>query len=217
MVLNQQPPILNPSIPFYSTIQGGLLEGMTITVCGQVLPNADRFHVDLQYGSDIALHFNPRYQEGSEHVVHNTLQNNIWGDEENVPKTPFPRSNLFALQILITLSSYKISTNGEPFSEFKHRMNFSDVDSICIGGMVEVSSVAFQYPLPKIAATHRSWRRRRSPEWSEHQDYGRYYERSRLPDEFITFDRPKRKCDKRLRNKWKAISCICTESLVTDN
>ncbi|XP_016420316.1 galectin-9-like isoform X3 [Sinocyclocheilus rhinocerous] len=135
MALYQQLPFFNPSVPFTRLIQGGLQEGTIITVCGRVLSDADsslycRFQVDLKYGSDIALHFNPRYEGGSGYIMHNTLQRGRWGSEERKYETPFPRGQMFALQILVTLSSYKISTNGKPFSEYKHRMPFSWVDRI---------------------------------------------------------------------------------------
>uniref|UniRef100_A0A672MB83 Galectin n=1 Tax=Sinocyclocheilus grahami TaxID=75366 RepID=A0A672MB83_SINGR len=145
MALYQQLPFFNPSVPFTRLIQGGLQEGTSITVCGRVLSDADRFQVDLKYGSDIALHFNPRYEGGSEYVMHNTLQRGRWGSEERKYETPFPRGQMFALQILVTLSSYQISTNGKPFSEYKHRMPFSWVDRIHVSGNMEVKLVAFQY------------------------------------------------------------------------
>lgn len=60
-----------------------------------------RFQVDLQYVSDIILHFNPRYERGG-YVVHNTLKNVGWGSEERKYENPFPRDQPFALQILVT-------------------------------------------------------------------------------------------------------------------
>lgn len=60
-----------------------------------------RFQVDLQYVSDIILHFNPRYERGG-YVVHNTFQNVGWGSEEWKYENPFPRDQPFALQILVT-------------------------------------------------------------------------------------------------------------------
>ncbi|XP_016118647.1 galectin-9C-like [Sinocyclocheilus grahami] len=117
---------------------------MSITVCGRVLPDANRFHVDLQNAADVALHFNPRYNSGG-YIVHNSRLNGVWGNEEIKAPTPFPRGHLFTLQILITLSSYKISANGKPFSEFKHRMPLTHVDKICMAGMVRPSLITFQY------------------------------------------------------------------------
>uniref|UniRef100_A0A8C1LHE1 Galectin n=1 Tax=Cyprinus carpio TaxID=7962 RepID=A0A8C1LHE1_CYPCA len=113
---------------------------MTITVVFSFAPLSSvfsRFQVDLQYVSDIILHFNPRYERGG-YVVHNTLQNVGWGSEEWKYENPFPRDRPFALQILI-------STNGKPFSEYKHRLPSSHVNSICVGGQVEVNLIAFQY------------------------------------------------------------------------
>uniref|UniRef100_A0A8C2BVB8 Galectin n=1 Tax=Cyprinus carpio TaxID=7962 RepID=A0A8C2BVB8_CYPCA len=143
--LHQELPFFNPILLFSCPFQGGLLEGMSITVCGRVLPEADRFEVDLYHESDFVLHLNPRYDEGSGYVVHNTYQNNVWGKEETKSQTPFPRGQLFDLQILVTLSSYKISAHWKPFSEYKHRMPFSDVDRVYVKGMMELNLVAFQY------------------------------------------------------------------------
>uniref|UniRef100_A0A672KGM3 Galectin n=1 Tax=Sinocyclocheilus grahami TaxID=75366 RepID=A0A672KGM3_SINGR len=128
-------------------IRGGLQDGMSITVCGRVLLNADRFNVNLQQGAEVvALQVNPRYQMlwiGPGYVVHNTHQNGTWGWEERKFETPFPRGQTFSLQILVTQESYKILANGKPFSEYKHRMPFSDVDRICVVGTVELSLVTF--------------------------------------------------------------------------
>ncbi|RXN23611.1 galectin-9-like isoform X1 [Labeo rohita] len=46
----------------------------------------------------------------------------------------------------------QISTNGKPFSEYKHRIPFSWVDKVEVVGKAELSLVAFQYPSPLYAA-----------------------------------------------------------------
>uniref|UniRef100_A0A671M9G4 Galectin n=1 Tax=Sinocyclocheilus anshuiensis TaxID=1608454 RepID=A0A671M9G4_9TELE len=122
MALHQQPPFFNPSVPFSTPIQGGLQDGMSITV-------------NLQYGSDVILHFNPRYEGGSGFVVHYTNQKGVWGEEEHEYKTP----------------KYNYLFDGKPFFEYKHRMPFSCVDHIYVFGKVELNLVAFQY-LPHYAA-----------------------------------------------------------------
>ncbi|RXN38681.1 galectin-9-like isoform X1 [Labeo rohita] len=155
MALNLQPPFINPVVPFSCMIKGGLQNGMSITVCGRVLPNADRFNVNLQQGSEtVALHVNPRYASwlGPGYVVHNTRQYGKWGWEERKVETPFPKGQTFSLQILVTQASYKISANGKPFSEYKHRIAFSDVDRMCVVGKVELSLVSFHYAAPTHAA-----------------------------------------------------------------
>ncbi|XP_067298552.1 galectin-9-like [Pseudorasbora parva] len=153
MALHLLKPFINPTIPFSSPIQGGLKDGMVITVCGRVLPDADRFNVNFEQGSDVILQVNPRYSwllpiKG--YVVHNTRQNGKWGWEESKVDTPFPKGQMFALQILVTHESYKISTNGKLFSEYKHRMPFSSVERICVVGMVDLSLVAVHCIVPHL-------------------------------------------------------------------
>ncbi|XP_051963360.1 galectin-9-like [Xyrauchen texanus] len=154
MAFYQQQPIYSPRIPFTCLIQGGLQNGKSITVSGRVLPRANRFHVNLQCGShpkaDIALHFNPRFEGGSGYVVHNTNQNDCWGSEERKYETPFPSGQQFTLQILVTMDSYKISTNGRHFMDFIHRIPFTRVDTIFVDGMVELNSISFQEPAPYL-------------------------------------------------------------------
>ncbi|KAA0702126.1 32 kDa beta-galactoside-binding lectin 32 kDa GBP [Triplophysa tibetana] len=95
---------------------------------------------------DIALHFNPRYENGSGYVVHNTSQKGNWGSEERKYDNPFPSGQPFNLQILVTQDAYKISTNGGHFMDFRHRVAFSQVDTISVNGKVELNSIGFQNP-----------------------------------------------------------------------
>uniref|UniRef100_A0A671RZK7 Galectin n=1 Tax=Sinocyclocheilus anshuiensis TaxID=1608454 RepID=A0A671RZK7_9TELE len=92
-----------------------------------------RFQVELQYGSDIILHFNPRYESGG-YVVHNTLQNSSPRNKKD-PFVVHKNENLIFVHHL---------ANGKPFSEYKHRLPFSHVNSICVDGLVEVNLIAFQ-------------------------------------------------------------------------
>ncbi|XP_015253174.1 PREDICTED: galectin-9-like, partial [Cyprinodon variegatus] len=71
-----------------------------------------RFHVNLQCGSsqgaNIALHFNPRYNDGHPYVVTNTFQYGNWGSEERKQSTPFHSGQNFTLQITVTRDFYQV-------------------------------------------------------------------------------------------------------------
>ncbi|XP_043114203.1 galectin-9-like [Puntigrus tetrazona] len=149
MAVCQQQPFLRPKTPFTGPLLGGLQEGKSVIIIGRVLVDANRFHVNLKYGSnseaDNALHINPRYEEEIEHIVYNTYQNCSWGKEEK-SNCPFIRGQPFILQILVTKEAYKITANGKYLMDYKHRIPFNGVYTIFVDGMVELEFIGYQYP-----------------------------------------------------------------------
>lgn len=101
-----------------------------------------RFRVDLQHGggypdSDIAFHFNPRY-EGSPVVVMNSWLGSAWGTEERIDCGALKPGENFALIIRVKSDGYKVIVNGEKFAKFEHRVSPAIVDSVEITGDISV-------------------------------------------------------------------------------
>ncbi|EQB78373.1 galectin-9B [Camelus ferus] len=134
-------------VPFTGTIQGGLQDGLQITVSGTAFySGGTRFAVNFQTGrsdNDIAFHFNPRFEEGG-YVVCNTKQKGSWGPEERKMQMPFQRGSPFELRFLVQSSEFKVTVNGNLFVQYEHRVPFHHVNTISVTGAVQLSYVSFQ-------------------------------------------------------------------------
>lgn len=142
----------NPAVPFIGLIPNGVRPGSTIIVDGTVSHHADRFDINLIQGksasrghvdeADIALHFNPRFDEGV--VVVNTRHRGEWQDRHSVPShNPIHKGSDFQVAITIEEYRFSINVNGEHFATAPHRMEFTDIGVLFINGGVEVRAIRF--------------------------------------------------------------------------
>nr|CAD7207286.1 unnamed protein product [Timema douglasi] len=92
-------------IPFLSELPVTLSKGRTITIHGDIFPDAVRMSLNLVCGShmdsDLALHLNPRFDQN--YVVRNCRVANHWGQEEAAAhrKNPLHRGKKFALTVFV--------------------------------------------------------------------------------------------------------------------
>ncbi|XP_058531963.1 galectin-9 isoform X1 [Ochotona princeps] len=143
-----QPSYMYPAVPFTGEIQGGLQDGLQITVNGCVHPGASRFAVNLQAGfseNNIAFHFNPRFEQGG-YVVCNTKQNGQWGTEERKMSMPFQKGVPFELCLLVQSSHFTVTVNGNFFVQYPHRVPFTSVNAISVTGSVQLFYITFKNP-----------------------------------------------------------------------
>ncbi|XP_055369826.1 galectin-4-like isoform X3 [Betta splendens] len=137
-------PIYNPALPYLGPIYGGLRDGVSIYFQGTVPHHINRFFINLLCGesesSDIALHFNPRF-DGKDKVVFNTCQNGSWESEEKVRSMPFSKGKAFEMLISATSHGYKIKVNGNEFHHFKHRIPMERVRAMHIAGDVSIQTI----------------------------------------------------------------------------
>ncbi|XP_061683291.1 galectin-4-like [Syngnathoides biaculeatus] len=137
-------PVYAPTIPYIGPIYGGLREGASIYIQGSVPGNITRFFVNLLCGpsesSDIALHFNPRF-DGWDKVVFNSRQNNAWDAEEKIRDMPFSKGKAFEMVVACSAHGYQFKINGKDFHTFKHRLPLSRVSGMQIGGDVSIQTI----------------------------------------------------------------------------
>ncbi|KHJ92780.1 galactoside-binding lectin, partial [Oesophagostomum dentatum] len=70
----------------------GLAPNRSLLLSGTPSPGGERFHINLlKKNGDIALHFNPRFDEKA--VVRNSLITGEWGNEEREGKMPFEKES----------------------------------------------------------------------------------------------------------------------------
>ncbi|XP_054565365.1 galectin-9B-like [Eptesicus fuscus] len=142
----QVPSAHNPApswpIPFFTSIPGGLYPSKGITISGTVLPYAQRFHINLRSGNDIAFHMNPRFNENA--VVRNTQTNNCWGPEERglTRNMPFVRGQAFLVWIKCEGHCLKVAVDGQHLFDYYHRLtNLPAINNLEVGGDVQLTLV----------------------------------------------------------------------------
>uniref|UniRef100_A0A8D2LRT2 Galectin n=1 Tax=Varanus komodoensis TaxID=61221 RepID=A0A8D2LRT2_VARKO len=147
-----QSPYYKPSLPFTGPIYGGLRDGQMVVISGSILPSCKRFQVNFQCGmsqaprSDIAFHFNPRFDDGN-CVVANSFERGSWQHEERKNEMPFRKGQAFEIRFLVTNSSFMVAVDGKRFLEFRHRISLFRVDTIGVSGGLDVASISFQSPM----------------------------------------------------------------------
>uniref|UniRef100_A0A3P9PNM5 Galectin n=1 Tax=Poecilia reticulata TaxID=8081 RepID=A0A3P9PNM5_POERE len=60
--------------------------------------------------SDVALHFNPRF-DGWDKVVFNSRKDGSWMSEEKIRRMPFSKGEAFELVIMITSKGFQVNNN----------------------------------------------------------------------------------------------------------
>ncbi|XP_064237411.1 galectin-4 [Aotus nancymaae] len=139
-------PTYNPTLPYCKPIPGGLSVGTSVYIQGVASDHMKRFFVNFLVGqdpgSDIALHFNPRF-DGLDKVVFNTLQGGKWGSEEKKRSMPFKKGAAFELVIMVLAEHYKVVVNGNPFYEYGHRLPLQMVTHLQVDGDLQLQSINF--------------------------------------------------------------------------
>ncbi|XP_047466151.1 galectin-3b [Mugil cephalus] len=111
-------------VPYKQDLPNGVFDKLLITIVGTIKPNADKITVDLSTSSDLAFHFNPRFNEsGRKVIVRNSCIGKKWGKEErDLSNFPFVQGQPFELKLLCTNTEFKVAVNNSHLLEYKHRI-----------------------------------------------------------------------------------------------
>ncbi|KAK1875508.1 Galectin-3 [Dissostichus eleginoides] len=145
------------TVPYSMTLPSGVYDKMLITIAGTIKSNADMFTVDLKTPTDLAFHFNPRFNEGGKKViVRNSCISKKWGKEErDLQNFPFIPGQPFEVQYLIYTKNtcsidedlvhnkeFKVAVNNSHVLTFHHRVsNLRSINTLNIFRDVTLSKV----------------------------------------------------------------------------
>ncbi|KAI9537794.1 hypothetical protein NQZ68_022456 [Dissostichus eleginoides] len=132
------------TVPYSMTLPSGVYDKMLITIAGTIKSNADMFTVDLKTPTDLAFHFNPRFNEGGKKViVRNSCISKKWGKEErDLQNFPFIPGQPFEMKILCTNKEFKVAVNNSHVLTFHHRVsNLRSINTLNIFRDVTLSKV----------------------------------------------------------------------------
>ncbi|XP_047201912.1 galectin-5-like [Girardinichthys multiradiatus] len=140
-------PQRNLVVPYEQELPQGVFDKLLISITGTIKPNAEKITVNLSTSSDIAFHFNPRFNDyGQKVLVRNTCINKEWGKEErDVKQFPFVKGQPFEMKILCTNNEFKVAVNKSHLLEYKHRItNLSSINTLGIYYDLTLSSVVIE-------------------------------------------------------------------------
>lgn len=99
------------SLLWFTDVESSRLKSLWTNVFGSPAVTFDRFFINLLCGesesSDIALHFNPRF-DSRDRVVFNSCQNGSWQSEEKIHRMPFHKDHEFEMVITAFSHGYEV-------------------------------------------------------------------------------------------------------------
>ncbi|CAM4564099.1 unnamed protein product [Lepidochelys kempii] len=121
--------------------------GESIAVKGTVLPDAKSFALNMgRAGSDLALHFNPRFESHGDTriIICNSLQGGEWGEEQREPDFPFQPGQDAKIGISFDAQELTVVLPGEQQLKFPNRLGLEAIEFFSVEGDFRVKSIKFK-------------------------------------------------------------------------
>ncbi|XP_034063310.1 galectin-3b [Gymnodraco acuticeps] len=132
------------TVPYSMALPGGVYDKMLITIAGTIKSNAEKFVVNLKTPTDLAFHFNPRFNDyGKKLIVRNSCINKTWGKEErDLQNFPFQQGKPFEMKIMCTDKEFKVAVNNSHVLTYHHRVsNLRSINELKIDCDLTLSKV----------------------------------------------------------------------------
>ncbi|XP_040293760.1 galectin-9-like [Bufo bufo] len=134
------------TLPLLTPFLVGIREDTVVRIRGTVLPATKSFSIDVQCGDkdkdDIAFNLNIFISKGN--ISCNTMENEIWGNEELKEEMPFKKGEPFEVRILFASQEYKVSVDRNQLLEYGHRIPVERVNTLAVHGRITVNTVEIQ-------------------------------------------------------------------------
>lgn len=127
--------------PYNGPIPGCLAVGTKVFARVKVNPNPRQFVINLEGNNGIALHFNPRFDQGCS--VANSFSGGQWANEVRVDSVPFQEDNGHGIEINVHEDRFEVIVEGNHLVDFPHAMPFQNVRSLSIKGDIEIEMIIY--------------------------------------------------------------------------
>nr|XP_057905290.1 galectin-1-like [Doryrhamphus excisus]XP_057905291.1 galectin-1-like [Doryrhamphus excisus]XP_057905292.1 galectin-1-like [Doryrhamphus excisus]XP_057905293.1 galectin-1-like [Doryrhamphus excisus] len=115
----------------------GLKVGDQLKIKGEILPEAERFQIDLGYDAeDLALHFNPRFHDDTDGavVVCNSKLAGVWGDEKREMHNPLQRGTHVRIVLKLAGDMFEVELPNGHEIQFPNRVDMDVINYFRITG-----------------------------------------------------------------------------------
>ncbi|CAB1453984.1 unnamed protein product [Pleuronectes platessa] len=119
-------------------------EGQEFKIRVKPTDDCSRFNINIGHDSEnIALHFNPRFEEGGDQnvIVFNSLSGGNWGDEQREGNFPFARGEECKFHINFNNEQFYIKLPDGSMTNFPNRLGDVKYKYFNVGGDARIIGI----------------------------------------------------------------------------
>ncbi|XP_074123334.1 galectin-1-like isoform X2 [Sminthopsis crassicaudata] len=136
-----------------------LQPGLGVKVTGDILPNPQRFQIDLGLDeNNIGLHFDPRFKflYDNNIIMLNSKQGGNWGEEQRVTRFPYKAGTTVEVFITFEGKEFKVELPDGSKIVFPNRLELENINFMSIADDFNVKKIDFDLSPPSNPASEES-------------------------------------------------------------